>query len=179
MMLRKLTRDQAIGFDEKTGELFPIDPESLRDVDLDSTIDGKTPLELCLDKFNSLAIGDDSDCRVCGMWEMHKSVIALLEAGATITPGAMEMINDLQQTSNMIKTIRSFDPLDYDSCWGAEEEADAVLACTAKMMVPAPRPTNEDPNTERRGNKRKQAPPEAGSSSGGGESSTTTKKQTM
>ena len=51
MMLRKLTRDQAIGFDEKTGELFPIDPESLRDVDLDSTIDGKTPLELCLDKF--------------------------------------------------------------------------------------------------------------------------------
>lgn len=148
-MSHTLTRDQAIGLDSDSGEYIPLDAESLRDVDLEAKIDGKTPLEVCLEEFNLAAL-EEPDCIVHGMFELHESVIVLLESGAVVTAIAKNQLEELRTTSNMIKMIRRHDPHAYEACWGAEAEADAVLACAKKNDVRL-----NDGNTERRGEKRK------------------------
>ena len=163
-MVRSLTRDEVVDRMDSLGA------DSLRDVDLEAMIDGNTALELCLNEFNLVAL-EEPDCVVCGMWELHHSAIALLEAGATITPAANTLLNELKTMSDSVKMIRRVDPNEYDGVWGAENEADAIIACAATMRPKA--------NTKRRAgsDEAKTGAEEPDASTSGEGSSTTQKKQ--
>ena len=122
----------------------PLDAAELRGVNLEAKIvpgwddvsasiepqtDGDTPLELCLGRFCDLAVGDDSDCHVCGVYELAESVITLLDAGAVLTPRAMKIIGHIVEAEHS-----SFGEL------GASQEVSAVLSCVTtklKMLSPA------------------------------------------
>ena len=122
----------------------PLDAEELRGVNLEAKIvpgwydvewgiepqtDGDTPLELCLGRFCDLAVGDDSDCHVCGVYELHESVITLLDAGAVLTPRAMKIIGHMVEAEHSMGEEL-----------GASQEVCAVLSCVTtklKMLSPA------------------------------------------
>ena len=141
---RTLTVDELRGGDD--GET-PLNADSLRDVNLEAKIDGKTALELCLEDFTVTTL-EEWDCVVSGMYELHKSIIALLDAGAMITPAAKNNLNELQSTSEEMKMSRLVCGNMYENGWGAEEEADAILACVKKVNS---RPTKEATTESRPG----------------------------
>ena len=162
-----------MGFDDDTGDYAKLDPESLRDVYLEAKIDGETPLEVCLKSFNLAAL-EEPDCIDHGMFELHESVKVLLEAGAIITPTAKTLLEDLRSFSNIIKGIKRHDPHSYEAGWGAEEEADAVLACAKQMEVRTNESKVERPKSSP-GDKRKMNHVAAGASSSEANCSTSPK----
>ena len=122
----------------------PLDAGELRGVNLEAKIfpgwddvsasiepqtDGDTPLELCLGRFYDPAVGDESDCHVCGVYELHESVITLLDAGAVLTPRAMKIIGHIVEAEHSV-----------GGELGASQEVRAVLSCVTtklKMLCPA------------------------------------------
>ena len=106
-----------------------LDAASLKGVKLEAKVDGKTPLEYCLGIFDERAVGDDADECVCGSYEMHLNVIALLEAGAVQTAKAKKTLKTIESIATSV--AMGHNPR-YDHL-GAHEEIDAVLACAEKM----------------------------------------------
>lgn len=125
--MASITRERLESLSE-TGEIF--DAASLKDVvNLEAkVVDGKTPLEYCLGVFDQLAVGDDADECVCGGYEMHLNVIALLEAGAVQTKSAKKILKEIERIATSIATGNH-----YYQQLGAEREVNAVLACAKKM----------------------------------------------
>ena len=126
--------------------------DELRGFDLEAKVDGKaTPLEKCLVEFNDLAIGDDSDCHVSGVYEMGLSVCALLEAGAVQTPRVKALLKDLSARLAMHEVVGT-----YYCLLGAANEVRDVLTCAEKMAMGNKKRANAaSPETETKGKKGK------------------------
>ena len=133
-----------------------LNADELRGCDLEAKIDGgaRTPLEMCFDEFCMLAIGDEPDCHVCGVYEMGKSVCALLEAGAVQTPRVKAHLKELYEALDMND---KYGAIEYYCMLGASDEVREVLTCATSKMAECgkKRATAETPETETKGKKGK------------------------
>ena len=128
-----------------------LNADELRGCDLEAKIDSgaRTPLEMCFDEFCMLAIGDEPDCHVCGVYEMGKSVCALLEAGAVQTPRVKAHLKELYEALAMND---KYGAIEYYCLLGASDEVREVLTCATKMAEGGKkRATAATPETDTKG----------------------------
>ena len=90
--------------------------------DVEAMIDGQTPLEMCLKMFEDLAVGDEPDCYVSGVYERHAQVCALLKAGAVVTPTVITILKGIDEYTKMYEVSNG-------ESIGAKEEVRVVLKC--------------------------------------------------